>query len=271
MPERSGSGLSDYLAAERTFLAWIRTGLALMGFGFVVARFGLILEALRTTQPAYASRPFGLSFWFGTALILLGVVVNVLSAWGHVRLIGQLERGVAATHRPSALAIAVAVIIALLGLGMAIYLVSVRDPATVHSGNSEAKPMTSEPGIITIPSHRSVDETVSRVESALAAKGVKLFALVDHSGEAEKAGLSMPPTKLLIFGNPKVGTAWMVAAPSIAIDLPLKILIAEDAQGQTWISYNDPAYIQSRHHLPADLFDAFKNSGVDVLAAKVAE
>jgi uncharacterized protein (DUF302 family) len=131
--------------------------------------------------------------------------------------------------------------------------------------------MASESGIITIPSRHSMDETVTRVENALSAKGVKLFALIDHSGEAEKDGLQMRPTKLLIFGNPKVGTPWMVAAPSIAIDLPLKILIAEDAGGQTWISYNDPAYIQARHHLPPDLFEAFKSSGVDALAAKVAE
>src|SRR5215831_5605754 len=93
MPERVTSGPSDYLAAERTFLAWIRTGLALMGFGFVVARFGLFLEALQAGQSTYQSRAYGLSFWFGTGLIMLGVLVNALSAWSHVRLVGQLERG----------------------------------------------------------------------------------------------------------------------------------------------------------------------------------
>jgi uncharacterized protein (DUF302 family) len=131
--------------------------------------------------------------------------------------------------------------------------------------------MTSESGIVTIPSRHSVDETVKRIENALAAKGVKLFALIDHSGEAESAGLQMRPTRLLIFGNPKVGTPWMVAAPGIAIDLPLKILIAEDADGKAWISYNDPAYVQSRHHLPPELFEAFKNVAVDALAVKAAE
>jgi uncharacterized protein (DUF302 family) len=128
-----------------------------------------------------------------------------------------------------------------------------------------------EAGIITIPSHHSVDETVKRVENALAAKGVKLFALIDHSGEAEKAGLRMLPTKLLIFGNPEAGTPLMIAAPSIAIDLPMKILIAEDSTGKVWISYNDPAYIQGRHRLPPELFQAFSRAGVDVLAAKAAE
>jgi uncharacterized protein (DUF302 family) len=76
---------------------------------------------------------------------------------------------------------------------------------------------------------------------------------VNHSGEAEKAGLKMPETKLLIFGNPKAGTPLMLAAPSIALDLPLKILVAEDADGKVWISYNSPAYFQRRHNLPADL------------------
>jgi uncharacterized protein (DUF302 family) len=133
--------------------------------------------------------------------------------------------------------------------------------------------MTAKPdnGIITIPSHHSLDETVRRLEEALAAKGVKLFALIDHSGEAEKAGLRMRPTKLLIFGNPKAGTTWMIAAPSLAIDLPLKILIAEDAEGGVWMSYNDPSYIQARHHLPAELFRAFSGAGIDRLAAQAAE
>jgi len=273
MPERATSGPSDYLAAERTFLAWIRTGLALMGFGFVVARFGLFLEALRTGQFTYQARAYGLSFWLGTGLIALGVLVNILSALSHIRLVHQLERGAPPAHRPSTLALAVAVILAVLGLAMAIYLIRVRDPIPGHPERSEEKSMTAEPdnGIKTIPSRHSVDETVKRVDDALAAKGVKLFALIDHIGEAEKAGLHMRPTKLLIFGNPKAGTPWMVAAPSIAIDLPLKILIAEDADGKVWVSYNDPAYIQTRHHLPDDLFHTFSGSGIDLLAAKAAE
>jgi uncharacterized protein (DUF302 family) len=125
--------------------------------------------------------------------------------------------------------------------------------------------------MVTIPSHHSVDQTVANIEKALAAKGVKLFALIDHSGEAEKAGLRMPSTKLLIFGNPRAGTPLMLSAPSIAIDLPMKILVAEDADGRVWISYNAPAYIQVRHHLPEELFRAYLGAGVDELAAKAGE
>lgn len=102
-------------------------------------------------------------------------------------------------------------------------------------------------GIVTRPSSHCVDETVERIRTALAARGVKIFALVDHSGEAEQAGLHMPPTKVLIFGNPAAGTPLMLSAPGTAIDLPLKILVAEDADGRVWISWNDPEYLQARH------------------------
>jgi uncharacterized protein (DUF302 family) len=113
----------------------------------------------------------------------------------------------------------------------------------------------SEPiaGIIDVSSHHSVDQTVDRLTQTLAAKGVTLFALVDHSGEAAKVGMAMPPTKLLIFGSPRAGTPLMLAAPSSAIDLPLKILVREDPDGNVWVSYNSPAYLQQRHNLPQEL------------------
>jgi uncharacterized protein (DUF302 family) len=124
-------------------------------------------------------------------------------------------------------------------------------------------------GIVAKLSNHSVDETVAKLKTILEAKGVKLFALVDHSGEAAKVGLKMPNTKLLIFGNPKGGTPLMLATPSIAIDLPLKILVAEDAQGKVWISYNSPEYLKARHGLPPDLVQNL--AIVEILAAKVAE
>jgi uncharacterized protein (DUF302 family) len=113
--------------------------------------------------------------------------------------------------------------------------------------------MQKEEGIVKIPSHHSVDETVDKLKTILKSKGVTLFALVDHSGEAEKVGMKMPPTKLLIFGNPKGGTPLMLAAPSAALDLPLKILVAEDSQGKVWISYNSREYLKERHGLPENL------------------
>ena len=108
-------------------------------------------------------------------------------------------------------------------------------------------------GIINTPSNHSVDETVEKLKGILRDKGITLFALIDHSGEAEKAGMKMRPTKLLIFGSPKGGTPAMLAAPSIAIDLPLKILVWEDGQGKVWLSSNSPAYLQERHGLPQSL------------------
>jgi uncharacterized protein (DUF302 family) len=108
-------------------------------------------------------------------------------------------------------------------------------------------------GFASKPSAHSVDETVTKLRALLDAKGVTVFAVVDHSGEASKAGLTMRPTKLVIFGNPKGGTPVMVAEPSIAIDLPLKILVWEDADGKVWCSYNTPQYLQERHHVPQEL------------------
>jgi len=124
-------------------------------------------------------------------------------------------------------------------------------------------------GLIDIPSNHSVDETVEKLMGILQAKGVTLFALVDHSGEAAKVGMKMRPTKLLIFGNPKGGTPVMLAAPTIAIDLPLKILIWEDAQGKVLVTYNSPAYLQARHRLPAELLQNIVV--VEALAKAAAE
>ena len=130
-------------------------------------------------------------------------------------------------------------------------------------------PAPSIEGLVVKPSNLSVDETVEKLKSILQAKGVTLFALVDHSGEAQKVGLKMPPTKLLLFGNPAAGTPAMLAAPTLAIDLPLKILIWEDSDGAVWLSWNSPDYLQQRHNVPAD---RMKNLGVAAaLAAKAAE
>lgn len=124
-------------------------------------------------------------------------------------------------------------------------------------------------GLTRVASPRSVEETMERLKSVLKERGLQLFALIDHSGEAEKVGLKMRPTKLLIFGSPKGGTPVMAAAPTIAIDLPLKALISEDEGGKVWVTYNTPEYLQQRHNVPGDLV---KNiSGVGALVAKAVE
>lgn len=125
------ASLSDYFAAERTLLAWIRTGLAFMGFGFVVARFGLFLQELQAVQHTPSAQSYGLSIWFGTALIAAGVAVNLISGWHHLRLIRDLDLGNATRTYTSTLAVATSVFLAVVGVGMTIYLISFRD--STHS------------------------------------------------------------------------------------------------------------------------------------------
>jgi uncharacterized protein (DUF302 family) len=124
-------------------------------------------------------------------------------------------------------------------------------------------------GIANKASNHSVEQTVEKLKGILQAKGVALFALVDHSGEAEKVGLKMRPTKLLIFGNPKAGTPLMLAAPSTAIDLPLKLLVWEDGSGKVWVSYNRPDYLQKRHGFPKELLANI--AVIETFAEKAAE
>jgi uncharacterized protein (DUF302 family) len=129
-------------------------------------------------------------------------------------------------------------------------------------------PSADSNGIMSVPSSHSVDETLQRLKTILQQKSITLFAEIDHSGEAAKIGMTMPPTKLLIFGNPAAGTPLMLAAPTTALDLPLKLLVAEQSDGRVMISWNEPAYLQSRHGFSADLI---KNiAAVAALAAAAA-
>jgi uncharacterized protein (DUF302 family) len=121
--------------------------------------------------------------------------------------------------------------------------------------------MANEKGLIQIPSRHSVEETLQRLQSAFAAKGLQVFALIDHSGEAAKVGLKMRPTRVLIFGSPKSGTPLMVATPSLAIDLPMKALVAEDENGKVWLTYNSPEYLKQRHNVPEDLIKNLAGAG----------
>jgi uncharacterized protein (DUF302 family) len=133
----------------------------------------------------------------------------------------------------------------------------------------ERNEVMEENGLTQVASRRTVEETVERLESIFAERGLRVFAVVDHSGEAARVGMKMRPTKLLIFGSPKGGTPVMLAAPSIAIDLPLKTLVAEDESGKVWISYNTPQYLQKRHGVPEELVRNI--AGVAALVAKAVE
>jgi uncharacterized protein (DUF302 family) len=126
----------------------------------------------------------------------------------------------------------------------------------------EVQRMAQGNGLVQVTSRYSVDETVRRLEAAFAEKGMRVFAVIDHSGEAEKVGLEMRPTKVVIFGSPKGGTPLMVAAPSLAIDLPLKALVAEDAEGKVSVTYNDPEYLRERHGVPEELIKNIAGAGV---------
>jgi len=124
-------------------------------------------------------------------------------------------------------------------------------------------------GLVDLASHHSVDEMVEKLKNILQTKGIALFAVIDHSGEAAKVGMKMPPTQLLIFGNPKAGTPLMLASPSLAIDLPLKILVWEDIRGEVWVTYNSPLFLQERHNLPPNLLTNI--AVIELLAKSAAE
>jgi uncharacterized protein (DUF302 family)/uncharacterized membrane protein YidH (DUF202 family) len=270
-PEKFHAGPSDYLAAERTFLAWIRTGLALMALGFVLARFGLFLQEFSAMRPELPVASYHYSLWSGTVLILVGVAVSIAAQFRYLRLVAKMRAGDRAFDKPSTLAIGLAIFLALLGLAMSYYLISSRHVSArplrtqeVPMPASSATP--SGNGVVRLASQHSVSETVTKLDGMLKAKNVKLFAIIDHSGEAERAGLKMPNTKLLIFGSPKAGTPLMLAAPSVALDLPLKILVAEDTDGKVWVSYDSPKYLQERHEFPEDLLP-----NIGVIAALAGE
>ena len=124
-------------------------------------------------------------------------------------------------------------------------------------------------GLRILPTQHSVPEVLQRIQSLARAKGLTVFAQIDFSGDAERSGLTMRPTGLVILGNPKGGTPLMIAAPTVAIDLPLKILAWQDTEGRHWLAYNEPEYLQARHRYPPELS---KNiAALGALAAAAAQ
>jgi uncharacterized protein (DUF302 family) len=129
---------------------------------------------------------------------------------------------------------------------------------------AEASTM-SEDGLVTLASKFSVKETLDRLETDLKAKGITVFARIDHAAGAASVAMPLRPTKLLIFGNPKAGTPLMQSNQTIGIDLPLKVQGWEDAEGKVWLTYNDPSWLARRHRLGPDT-DASVNALATALA-----
>ena len=122
-------------------------------------------------------------------------------------------------------------------------------------------------GIVTVPTHHSVEQAADKLASLIEAKHIVLFARIDFAADAQRAGLAMQPSQLLMFGNPRAGTPLMQAVPTVALDLPLKVLVWQDGDGRVWLSYNATSYLQARHGAPAELMKAIDGIGALVQAA----
>jgi uncharacterized protein (DUF302 family)/uncharacterized membrane protein YidH (DUF202 family) len=232
----------EFLAEERTLLAWLRTSLGIAGLGFVLDRFSLFLRAMQiSTGVAPGHLPHVQGIWF----VLLAFVVNVLAISRHLVTIRAMRRAGLASAAPQSPVLVVAVLLTLLTAALGLSVI----PSARADTPRRSESMDIGEGIIRKPSTRTVPETLDRLEATLKAKGITVFARVDHSGEAAKVGLTMPPTQVLIFGNPKAGTPVMLAAPTSAIDLPLKALAWQDGAGKVWLGYTDPAYLARRYGL----------------------
>jgi uncharacterized protein (DUF302 family) len=137
---------------------------------------------------------------------------------------------------------------------------------------NEVNAMTAD-GLITMPSNHGPKETIDRLETELAAKGMTIFARIDHAAAAAQVGLPLRPTELLIFGNAKAGTPLMQVSQKVGIDLPLKAIVWEDSQGKTWLSYNDPRWLAKRHELGPDMNQIIESmvAALSTVAEKAAE
>lgn len=232
----------EFLAEERTLLAWYRTAVALAGLGFVLERLSIFL---RMVQLSPLGTSGDLPHLHGAWLVVLSVVVNVLAITRHVITVRAMRRAGLASLAPQSPVLLVGVLLTLLTGALAVSLIATAPPAP----QKRSQTMDIGEGIVRKPSARTVPETLDRLEGILKTKGIQVFARIDHSGEAAKVGLTMPPTQVLIFGNPRGGTPVMLAAPTAALDLPLKALAWQDTAGKVWLGYTDPAYFARRYGL----------------------
>jgi len=249
-----------FLAAERSLLAWTRTCAALMGLGFLIERFRLDLEA---TAPGQAIAPhFSFASLVGLGLMGLSALLAALSTLAFRDILKTLGPRRRLPTRFANLGVITNLGLASLGIMLTIYLAVTNDPevpssladhdsrsAIAERGHSMSNSTDSTQGIVRIACRNAVGATVDRLEALLKERGVLVFARIDFSGDAARAGLTMRPEQMLIFGNPKAGTPLMQAAPIAGLDLPMKALVWEDADGKTWLAYNEPKYVIQRHGL----------------------
>jgi uncharacterized protein (DUF302 family)/uncharacterized membrane protein YidH (DUF202 family) len=232
----------EHLAEERTLLAWLRTSLGLAGLGFVLDRAGILLRAMNVPAATIAEEaPHVRGVW----LVGLSLLVNVLAVSRHLATLRAMRRAGLTTAIPQGPVLVLALLLTIFSAALTITLL----PPARAVTDRRTDAMDIGEGIIRKSSPRSVPETLDRLEGILKAKGVQVFARIDHAGEAARVGLSMPPTQVLVFGNPKAGTPVMLAAPTSAIDLPLKALAWQDSAGQVWLGYTDPRYFARRYGL----------------------
>jgi uncharacterized protein (DUF302 family)/uncharacterized membrane protein YidH (DUF202 family) len=250
------------LAIERTLLAWIRTGLAMMGFGF------FLRELSRVSHVGV--RSVHVSLWSGILLIALGAAVNLAAALLSYPVLVRARSGENDLPGTWKLGLALAVLTALGGAAIAVLLFAT-GPAegaemrttppsgyrershTMRADISSSDPSTPAPaelaasGLVSVPSRHTAAQTLERLEAVLKQKGIHLFARIDHAAGAATAGLALRPTTVLLFGNPQAGTPLMQSQQTTGIDLPLKALVWEDEAGRAWLTYNDPRYLAERH------------------------
>jgi len=242
----SGPSVRDYLAQERTLLAWIRTGVALLGFGFVVARLGALLGVTEGRAEAAAESSVDLAL--GLALVAVGIVVILQALITHARCVRAFRTGAFRAPSNQLNGVLIAVLLTAIGIGIGLQLLL--GHARAATGRTH---MENAAGLLTRPSNHSVAETLDRLEAELRAKGIAVFGRIDHSGEATKAGLSLRPTQVLVFGNPRGGTPVMQAVQTAAIELPLKALAWEDAAGKVWLSTDNPELLRRRFGVDSSL------------------